>query len=131
MTTKEVLNLDCRSLENKIKLQSCLLKIPQLKECTLDGRKPITLEMLENYVSLMCRKYSVIVNYITPNYIDSQVDIYCISIKNLKQDSVKFVYANSIYEAYCKISIAIYADFKKGKFEAMNWDKVRKQVRAY
>lgn len=129
MTVNEILDLDCRVEENAEKLQNALLKIPQIQSKTKTDR--VDLKIIEKYISLMCRKYSIMINYITPNYIDGQDDIYCVSVKNLKNPSNKFIYAASIYEAMAKSAIRIYSDFKKDLLNVNNWDEIRNEVRKY
>lgn len=130
MKTEEILELDCRDSENAEKLQNALLKIPQIQARAKDD-KIIELKLIEKYISLMCRKYSIIINYITPNYIDGQDDIYCVSIKNLRNPNNKFIYATSIYEAVAKSAIRIYSDFKNNLLEVNDWDRIRKELRKY
>jgi hypothetical protein len=125
-----VLKLDCRISQNNDILKNSILEIPQINKKTQGDTKKITLQLLEKYISLMCRKYTILINYITPNYIDGQDDIYCVSIKNTANEKYHlFLYANSINEAYSKMALAIYDLYSKNELKVVDWNNVREEIR--
>lgn len=115
MKVGEVLDADFRTQEGKEVVQSMLLKIPAIAK-RHNGCTQVPLESLEKVIGTICRKYNVMVWYITPSYIPGEIDMYSTTLKTT--DTLQWlnnVYGCCLYEVVAKTTIALYAYVKSGK----------------
>lgn len=114
MTTKEILNLDCREKENQEIIQKVLRQIKPLSKYP-DGCD-IPFDALEKAISVMCKKYKMRVNHLVPDPRSCEGytiwKAWLLNETNLK--TIDMVYGLSLYEAFAKISIRLYAEVRKG-----------------
>ena len=59
MKTKDIINLDCREDENKIKIQMALRKIKPFSK--IDMEEEVSLDKLEKILRLLCNKYKILI----------------------------------------------------------------------
>ena len=109
MTTKDILDLKYNDKNGKAAIDKCLQKIKPFEN------KEVTMEMLEKYVGLVCRKYDVYVSLIFPFNENGEDDVYSAHIRNSSEHKILcIIYGNSYYELYAKISIYFYSLIKNG-----------------
>lgn len=119
MKIKELLDLDCRVEENKEELLRALRKIPPLAKYD-----KIPLEALEKAIGSMTRKYTIMIQYICPSYLNNGENIYCISLKLIKPYKwLGNVYGSSLYEAVAKATLRMYVEVKRGTVKMMSEDE--------
>ena len=118
LTTKELLNLDCRREENKEIIQKALHRIPKISKTLFEGTE-VPLEMIEDGIHHIIKKYKIRVQWISLNCHDNiTTTIYQVSListKDLKW--IGNVYGASIYEALAKTFLKMYALIKCGEIE--------------
>ena len=113
MNTQDILNLDYRKKENQEIIDKAIRRIKPFDK--LKPGERITLEMLENVVGKYCRKYAVMMQYITPTFMRGEINYYSCSIKEtMKHKWLGNVYAHTMYEVFAKVLIKIYSDVKSG-----------------
>ena len=116
MKTDEILNMDYRKKENKIKIQKVLRKIKPLSKYSED--EDIPLVILEKLIAKYQKKYDVKFSYIMISTADAdEVIIYSASLRNSEGKWLKNIYGAFIYELFAKVNIFIYSEVKKGKIE--------------
>jgi len=115
MTTKQIINLDYRIEENKEIIQKVLKQIKPLFKYSVEGQE-IEISSIEKVIYIMCKKYEMRVNSLTP---DIQANNTCIiwratiiSDKNLT--IIDCIYGISIYEVLAKTAIRLYHEVKGG-----------------
>ena len=114
MTVNEIIALDFRKEENKKKIQKALRKIKPFEKIGIEEDVPI--EKLEKFMFLVCKKYSVRVQYMFfPCFSkDSEVLMYSLSIKrDDTHEWITSIHTISVYEAFAKVCIALYYITKK------------------
>ena len=115
MKVAQVLDVDFRTEEGREAVQAMLLKIPAIAK-RHDEDAQVPLESLEKVIGMICRKYNVMIWYITPTYIPGEVNMYSVTLKTT--DTLQWlnnVYGCCLYEAVAKTTIALYAYVKSGK----------------
>lgn len=114
MTTKEVLNLDCRQEENQAIIQKVLRQIKPLSKYS--DECDIPLSAIEKAITIMCKKYKLRIREITPDLSgNEQNTIWHATISSDKNFKVlDSVYGISMYELFAKAAIRLYAEVKKG-----------------
>ena len=114
MTTNQVINLDYREKENQEIIQRVLRQIKPLSKYSDEEEIPFS--ALEKAITVMCKKYMMRVNQLTPDMWanDSHTiwRAWLINDTNLK--TIDTVYGITLYEVFAKIAIRLYAEVKKG-----------------
>lgn len=114
MTTKQVINLDCREEENQEIIQKVLRQIKPLSRYS--DEEDIPFSALEKAITVMCKKYMLQVHDLTPDmWANNEYTIWrawLINETNLK--TIDMVYGVTLYEVFAKIAIRLYAEVKKG-----------------
>ena len=129
MKTQDILNVDYRTSDGKRILQKALFKILAIKKNCFEEAE-VDLEVIEKVIGIICRKYAIAIQYISPNYIEGQSNLYCISVKSTDDHRwLGNVYGYCIYEAMAKCAIKMYSEVKAGNVGLQDWDKVRQSVR--
>lgn len=124
MTTNEILDLDYRKKENRVKIQKALRMIPQLSE---SGDGIIPLRELEKLVGSFCREYEVMIHYICPTYLPGECDMLAASLKRTSDmEWLETVYSMCCYELFAKLSVKLYSDIKKGRYGKRDWDRYKR-----
>ena len=117
MTTKDILNLDCREEENKVKVQRVLRQLKPLSKYSEEEDVPLT--AIEKAIKIMCYKYQIRVSAIRVDiWSNKKYDIWkaeVIDDSNLSR--VEMVYGISIYELLAKVAILIYSEIKKERLK--------------
>lgn len=114
MTTKEIMNLDCRNEKSRATIQKVLRQIKPLSKYS--DESDIPLDAIEKAISVMCKKYIMNVRDLTPDVFGNhEHTIWRATIVNDKNFKViENVYGVSLYETLAKIAIRLYAEVKKG-----------------
>lgn len=114
MTTKQVINLDYRKEENQEIIQRVLRQIKPLSRYS--DEEDIPFSALEKAITVMCKKYMMRVNQITPDMWSNNKHtiwrVWLINDTNLK--TIETIYGISLYEVFAKTAIRLYAEVKKG-----------------
>ena len=112
MTTKEILDLDCRIEENKEIIQRALRKIKPLSK---DENDRIPIEKLEKCIKILCVKNSISPRQISPDVFAAHKDIIwrfeAVDLTDL--NSVFICYGKDIYEVLAKATIGLYMMTRK------------------
>lgn len=122
MTVEEILAIDCRSEENKEKLQKALQKIKPFAQYAEEGKK-VPLEKIEKLIDKMCRKYYLVTQYMMFARIKDNVSWYNLSCK--KDDTGEWlgtVYGATLYETFAKVAILLYSAVRKGEVKERDGD---------
>lgn len=113
MKTHEVLNLDCTVEENKRKLNRFLYNVkPIAKIMGEDKTKQIPLEVIENVLHGICKKYQYGQQHIETYYEKKEFVFYTVSLTK-KRQTVEWIgnaYGKTMWELFAKMVIKIYAD---------------------
>lgn len=114
MKLDDILNIDYRKPEGKETIQKALRLIKPFAKCTKDN---VPLESIEKYIGLVCRKYTIMIQYITPTYLPNNKDnIYSCSFKTTdSHEWLGNVYGHCLYELMAKAAIKMHSDVKRGK----------------
>lgn len=114
MTTKEVINLDCRKEKNKEIIQKVLRQIKPLSRYSDECDIPI--EAIIKAVSIMCKKYCMQLKDITPDFWSNDEHIIwrAILVNETNYSIIGKVYGITLYEVFAKAAIQLYAEVKKG-----------------
>ena len=114
MTTKEVMNLDCREEESRKIIQKVLRQIKPLSRYSDECEIPF--EAIEKAIVVMCKKYMMRVNELVPDVWSNDEHtiwrawlIYDTDLKTIDK-----VYGISLYEVFAKSAIRLYAEVRKG-----------------
>lgn len=114
MTTKEVMNLDCRNEKGRVIIQKVLRQIKPLSKYS--DESDIPLDAIEKAINVMCKKYIVSVRELVPDaFSNHEHTIWratLINDKNLKV--IESVYGISLYEVLAKVAIRLFAEVRKG-----------------
>lgn len=114
MTTKEVMNLDCREEENKEIIQKVLRQIKPLSKYSDECEIPF--EAIEKAIVVMSKKYNMMVREFMPDVWSNETHTIwraiLINENNLK--TIDTIYGISLYEVFAKTAIRLYAEVKKG-----------------
>lgn len=114
MTTKEILNLDCREKENEQKIQKVLLKIKPLMKYS-DEKVPI--DALDKLIYLICNRYKVWVRRIMQSPLSSDDgNVWsCQIVETNNLDIIQEIFGVSIYEVFAKTVIYLWSMKEKDK----------------
>lgn len=114
MTTKEIINLDCREEENQKIIQKVLKQIKPLSRYSDECEIPFS--AIEKAITVMCKKYMMRVNDLVPDmWANDKHTIWrawLINDTNLK--TIDMVYGITLYDVFAKTAIRLYAEVKKG-----------------
>lgn len=114
MTTKQIINLDCREKENQKIIQKVLRQIKPLSRYS--DEHDIPFNAIEKAITIMCKKYCMRIRDFTPDvWANNEHTIWratLINETNLK--TIDMVYGVSLYEVFAKSAIRLYAEVKKG-----------------
>lgn len=114
MTTKQVLNLDCREKKNQQIIQKVLRQIKPLSRYSDECDIPFS--ALEKAITVMCKKYMMQVHSFTPDmWSNNDCTIWrAMLINETNLETIDMVYGVSLYEVFAKCAIRLYAEVKKG-----------------
>lgn len=118
MSTKQVLNLDCRKEENQKIIQKVLRQIKPLSKYSDEENIPFS--AIEKAITVMCKKYCMRIGELTPDVLANDKHIIwkakLINETNSKiiDNVIDNVYGISLYEVFAKSAIRLYAEVKKG-----------------
>jgi hypothetical protein len=110
---EEILKLDCRDNEQKIKLMKYIRKIKPFSNYSLDEEIPI--DLLERFINKITDKYACKINYVLRSY-NKEQNHWIFSLKETTGNSyIDTVYGVTISESFIKIAIRLYAAVKNGE----------------
>lgn len=114
MTTKEVMNLDCRDEKSRAIIQKVLKQIKPLSKYS--DESDIPLDAIEKAISVMCKKYIMNVRELVPDVQGNhEHTIWRATIVNDNNFKViENVYGITLYETLAKIAIRLFAEVRKG-----------------
>ncbi len=114
MTTKEIINLDCRFEENKEIIQKVLRKIKPLSKYS--DEYDIPFEAIEKVITVMCKKYKMRLKHVSPDMWsnDSYTIWGAMLLSEVDYKVIDMVYGISLYEVFAKSAIRLYTEVKKG-----------------
>lgn len=113
MTTKEILNLDCRESKNKEIIQKVLRKIKPLSRYS--DEYDIPFEAIEKAINIMSKKYSYRIRDVVPDVWGNESNtIWHINIiHDVSCKTIGTVHGITLYEAFAKAAIKLYSEIKK------------------
>jgi hypothetical protein len=114
MTTKQIINLDCRDEENQEIIQKVLRQIKPLSKYPEGCDIPFS--AIEKAITVMCKKYMLRVHDFTPDvWSNNDYTIWRAWIINdTNLTTIDMVYGISLYEIFAKAAIRLYVEVKKG-----------------
>lgn len=114
MTTKEVMNLDCREEENKEIIQKVLRQIKPLSRYSDECEIPF--EAIEKAIVVMTKKYNLRVAEFMPDVWSNKEHVIwrAMLINDTNYKTIDMVYGITLYEVFAKTAIRLYAEVKKG-----------------
>lgn len=114
MKTEQIMNLDCRKEENKEIIQKVLRKIKPLSKYSVDECIPIS--ALEKAITVMTKKYNMhIREFVLDTQSNAKNGIWRVVIINDNDlSTLEVIYGITLYEAFAKTTIRLYAEVKKG-----------------
>ena len=114
MTTKEVLQLDCREEESKKQIQKVLRQIKPLSKCSEESDVP--LQDIEKALTVMSKKYKMHIARICPdvNSCDTHMVWQATIVNDETLATIQYVYGITLYELFAKCAIAMYSEVRKG-----------------
>ena len=114
MSTKQLLNLDCRKEENQKIIQKVLRQIKPLSRYSDEENIPFS--ALEKAITIMCKKYCMRIAELTPDVLanDKHIIWKAKLINETNSKTIDNVYGVSFYEVLDKSAIRLYAEVKKG-----------------
>lgn len=114
MTTKDVLNLDCRVDKNKKIIQKVLKQIKPLSKYSDESEIPF--EAIEKAITVMCKKYMLRIRDFAPDVLANDNNlIWRATLENETNFKVlDVVYGITVYEVFAKAAIRLYAEVRKG-----------------
>lgn len=133
LTTKDILNMDCRKEKGYRTIQRALFKIPQIQKaydklCKEEQEEwdfRIPQEILERMLHQLSIRKKYIVMNIQPFYGKNHDEFvfYTSSVKRITDHVwVGSVYGVTLYEVVCKLVIMIYSDTKNPKKQSISKD---------
>lgn len=126
MKTNELLSLDFTKKENKNKMQKALRKIDYLSH--IPEFKDISIITLENYISKVEKKYSIMLYYICPVFTLKEHKLSATIINTETGELLETFFSENIYDLFCKVCIYYYYQIKVKKIKLKNWDDVNKPL---
>ena len=117
MKTNDVLNLDCREEENKVKVQKVLRQLKPLSKYSDEDDIPLV--AIEKAIKIMSSKYQVRIRNIVPDiWSNKKSDVWrCEVVDDSTLALIGYVYGISIYEVFAKTAILIYSEIKKERLK--------------
>lgn len=109
MTTKQVLQLDCREEENKKIIQKVLCQIKPLSKYSDEYEIPF--EMIEKLLTVLSKKYNMRIRQFAPDVWSNKTDtIWSVQvISDVDLQTIGLVYGLSVYEAFAKTAVLMYS----------------------
>lgn len=113
MTTNEILQLDCRTKENREIIQKVL---KQIKPLSKYSDECVPFEGIEKAITVMSKKYNVRIGTVTPDvWSNEQNTIWRATIiDDTNLGTICTIYGLSLYELFAKVAISMYAQVRKG-----------------
>ena len=114
MTTKQIINLDCRKEENQEIIQKVLRQIKPLSRYSDECEIPFS--AIEKAITVMCKKYMMRIREFTPDVWsndDHTIWRACI-IDETNLKTIDMVFGITLYEVFAKCAIRLYAEVKRG-----------------
>ena len=114
MTTKQILQLDCREQSNQKIIQKVLRQIKPLSKFSVE--EDIPLSAIEKAITVMSKKYSMRIREFAPDvWANKQNTIWRATLINdNSMNTIDIVYGLSLYEVLAKCAIRMYAEVRKG-----------------
>lgn len=113
MTTNQVLQLDCRTEENKKVIQKVLKLIKPLSKYSDEDEVPFW--AIEKAITVMSKKYNMRVREFTPDvWANKNETIWKATIVNETDLTTTQVYGITLYEVFAKVAIQMYSMVRKG-----------------
>lgn len=120
MTVDKIMYIDYRTQEGKDKIKKALYMMKPFERYKNDNRE-VPIEAIEKAVSIMCRKYDIMIQWAYFLYIEDSPDIVSITImKRKSHEYIATIQCNCLYEMIAKACIRIYSEVKSGKVGLMN-----------
>lgn len=108
MKTEDILRLDYRKQESKDIIRKVLCKIKPLSKYS-DTDEVIPLETIEKVVNMLCVKYAIKIQQLTPSYIPNELPFYSVSSKRTdNHEWLGNVYGICLYETWGKLLIQLW-----------------------
>lgn len=113
MTTKQVLELDCREQKNREIIQRVLRQIKPLSKCS---EEQIPFEKIEKAIVVISKKYQMRVREFVPDvWANEKNSIWRATIiDDTNLQTICTVYGLDVYEVFAKTAVAMYDRVKKG-----------------
>lgn len=114
MTTKQILQLDCRNVANQKVIQKVLRQIKPLSRYSVEEKVPF--EAIEKAVNVMSKNYPMRVREFSADPMSNRKDtIWQASLIDEKTlEEIGIAYGLSIYEVFAKTAILMYSKVKSG-----------------
>lgn len=113
MTTKQILELDCRTEENKKVIQRVLRQIKPLSRYSVE--QPVPLEAIEKAITVMSKKYDMAVReFILDSQSNGKGTIWMANVVgSTDMGTISLVYGLGVYEVLAKVAVCMYAQVKR------------------
>lgn len=112
MTTRQVLQLDCREKENAKVIQKVLKQIKPLSKYSDEDEIPFW--AIEKSITVMSKKYNVRIREIAPDvWSNKNETIWRAIVVDERNLSTTSIYGVSLYEAFAKVAIQMYSMVRK------------------
>lgn len=109
MKTIMLLSTDCRKEEGKRKINKALMKIKPIRKRHEDEDEYVDIELLEDFIEKMCRKYNITIQSIMTSYLDEEVRWYSAGLMTRKERQwIDTMHGYTLWELMAKISIKLY-----------------------
>ena len=114
MTTKQILQLDCRKEENQKIIQKVLRQIKPLSKFSVEENIPLS--AIEKAIVVMSKKYNMRIREFTPDvWSNAKETIWkAVLINETNLQTIEIVYGLTLYEVFAKCAIQMYAEVRKG-----------------
>lgn len=112
MTTKQIMELDCRDEDNQQIIQKVLRQIKPLAKCPEGQMIPVT--KLERCLKVICNKYTLFVRNMFPDVYAADTEIVWRSVVvDLTTLEEHVAYGCTFYECISKTIILLYSRMRK------------------
>lgn len=107
MTTKDILDLDCREESSRVIIQKALRKIKPLSKCGEDADVPF--EKIEKVITVLSKNYNMRVREFVPDvWSNSKETIWKAIVLSEDNLTMSYIYGISTYEIFAKVAIYMY-----------------------